>query len=214
MKNKIIKLDLKDTENPLASYLHPDFSYKFMTFFGNVYSMGVVMRFIAFEKYDSNWLGRKATSQEMSIIKKGGNRDVPNYWGLIKLLMVDRFLSDKKFINTIMTTPDITTVNFQSHIQINSGLLESRTVENKKLIVYCKFIKEIINLIYIKFSQDENFIKAGTIDNLSKEDYKKIKTDIKRKIFSKVLEFRKGDKNLLYPLLDSTDEELKKVYMR
>jgi len=204
----IIALDLY-SNNDMAKTLHPDFKYSYKTFIGNIYSIGNAMRYIAFNNFKPEWLDKKLDDKNIKALRNGGNREVSQYWGLVRLLLADRILSDKVLINKILAIEDVKNIKFTSLIKQNKGILEATYVVNKKHIVYCKFLSDILITITEAFKDCKE-----DITQMDNRTYKTIKTNIKVGIFEDVLKRSGPDHAILESFSNKTNDELKEVYLR
>lgn len=197
-------------KEPIANSLHPDYAHSFNSILGDIYSTGNGMRYLNSNVFKPKWLSSKITGFIYVKIKQGGNKSIPNYWDLVKFILVDRLLSDKKLLTSLYITYS-TTINhtyFVPHIILNRGIIEEE-LPNDKLDIYGRILKQLIK--YIFDATDESGLGSDYI-NIETDDYKNLKHTIKEDVFNYSLKRCKG--RLADGVSDVTNEELRAKFLK
>ena len=117
-------------------------------------------------------------------------------------------LSDKEIVNEIIGIEDIENKQIRIYSIIKSGVV-STCGPDKKLINYAKTLKAIFRHIQTVAKERE----IEDVKELSKEDYKEFKNNIKEKIFKDIKDRIKTN-SILEGISDIDDETLLKEYLR
>lgn len=183
--------------------LHPKTPHNFNSILGQLYSVSNAMYFINTDM-DPRLLKRELTNSDMTAIYKASRHNVSNYWEIVKLLIVDRILSDKTLIEELRNKyketgelDDYVIVHNQGHGIINTE------VPNFKLATYGVKLTEVVHLI---------LTTGGELEKLNSKEFKVIKQQIKENIFQTVL--KRCSDNIATGVADVTNDELYKQFMK
>jgi hypothetical protein len=118
--------------------------------FGEIGTMKNFMDFITNPKYPKNLLKKKKISSEiLATIPKCKSRTLPNYWGIIATILIERIKNDKVLVEELLSLPK--TVKFTmfklktaEDIAGNKVNVITPMVENLR---YCIIVQDIFNAL-------------------------------------------------------------------
>jgi len=211
--NKPIVIDIAAYAEPgtVSKQLHPDTPKRFKSILGDLYSLGNGMRYLNSVKFKLPWLSKELSKSEFNEIRKGGSKNVPNYWELVKLLTVDRILSDKQLImdiDALTAEEGINRYLFTAKLHITKGILDEYIV-NDKLKVYSIIVTRVIKDTINELKDGKN-----PIDETTMEDFKAFKTAYKEKVWFDVLKRTIEGTTVAEGVSDISDEDLKKAFLK
>lgn len=211
--NKPIVIDIAAYAEPgsVSKQLHPDTPKRFKSILGDLYSLGNGMRYLNSSKFKLSWLSKELSKNEFNEIRKGGSKNVPNYWELVKLLAVDRILSDKQLIldiDKLTSKEGINRYLFTAKLHLTKGILDEYIV-NDKLKVYSIIVTRIIK-------DTINELKDGAVhmDDATMENFKAFKTSYKEKVWEDVVKRATNGTNIAEGVSDISDEKLKAAFLK
>jgi len=217
--SEIVKLDLR--EKNMFGKLHPAYVTKHFTFIGKVYNMLNAMNLINKDDEALKYINRKLTFEDITDIKKMKTKNVPRYWDIIKLILVDRIFSDIELLKEIYAyefPKDFWL--FETIIPLKRGMITTYVTADKHTY-YNKVLKDVIVELKEKLEEYENELNTDSLDDYNSdieivdtgllENYDVIKTfkqKFKKHIIEKMLE---KDNGII--LNNVTNKELKEKYI-
>jgi len=178
--------------------------YKFVSIFGEIYSIGNVMAYLRYEGAKPAWITSHINKKDYDTTRKFSNkRNVPNYWNIISLIIVDRLLADKQLIDDInakFPNEDIYAIRLIPTTIVRRGLIEEEA-NNEKLRTYGIITGINVRDIIIEFRN--TFGNNAKATELDKDKFKEFKTKMKQIVIGRVMDHLKSDN-----LLDGVDSSV------
>jgi len=215
----VLKLDLR--EKNMFGKLHPAYVSKHFTFIGKVYNMLNAMNLINKDDEALKYINRKLTFEDITNIKKMKTKNVPRYWDIVKLILVDRIFSDVELFKEItMYEFPIDFWSFETIIPLKRGMITTYVTADKHTY-YNKVLKDVITELLEELEEFENDLNADALEDHDSdvevaatgllEEYEVIKAfklRFKKHAIEKMLE--KDDTTILNGV---TNIELKEKYI-
>ena len=199
------------SEDELGRQLHPDYIFSFKSLFGELYTLGNGMRYINSEELDIKYISKPLSNSIYKKIAKGNFKDVPNYWEVIELLLVDRIMADKDLVYKLYEDLEVNRFTFVPYIKLKRGIIPTEVI-NDKLRRYGYIVNDVVNNMLKLF---DKFIKDNEITDykhMDKKLFKKFKILFKTYIFENVEKNSKTDK-ITDNIVDISNDDLKNVYI-
>ena len=202
-------------EGTLGSDLDPDKHLRFVSIFGDTYSVGNVMRFISYADSKPYWINSPIKGGDFANMRKGGaKQDVANYWNIMTLVIVDRLLSDTKLlsrVNDAYQGSAIDDVRVLPVLSIKRGVI-SKLTANSRLKVYGIILG--VNLREIVNRYRKIFGEAFTSTDCDSENTKIVNREIREWVFGKVMANIKSDNVLDGIDANVSNDDLRKEFLR
>lgn len=188
----------------ITDNLHPKFPFTFKSFFGKIYKLTNALFYVNSTDFPIDLLSKPLSKDDYDRIRESPRKHVPNYWSIIKLIIFDRLLADRKLLSDLQdTVTDIDGLDIVIIHTMVSGVLTENVINNK-LITYSKYLTEVLKEILKAFEDKQ-------ISGLHNSDYKVIKTNIKKKAIEK--ECARSNTPILEAVTELTDNKLKEYYL-
>ena len=189
--------------------------FNFKSLLGNTYSINNFKMYLTYQNAKPAWINTPLRSEDYIFMKtKGVKRDVPNYWNIITLVLVDRILADKKLVNDMNNEfkgSVLDTIRIMPMIEVKRGITKVETF-NDKLKTYG--IISGINIRQIVSEYRNRFGDDVDIEALDKDVYKEFKNSVKSDILDRIFSNLKSD-NLFDGFDDSiTNDDVRAAYLR
>jgi len=177
--------------NEIKDRLHPIYKYGFKNnIIGKTDMIRKVLLIINREPEAWAYLDKPLNAKNRKAIRQTSLIKIPYYWELIKLIATDRVLADKEIVNWMKDLD--TETSFRIMNMIKKGVVKSYTPE-KRYSRLNRIYKDIKDVIVDVFKDVDN------VTELSKEEYKRLKNEVKERILNSI-ELKEGD-NLLAGLV-------------
>jgi len=209
--DKIIHKMALYSNDILGKQLHPDYKFSFKSILGELYTLGNGMRYINSEELDIKYLSKPLNNKLFRKIVRGKFKDVPNYWGITELLLVDRLMADRELVFSLYKELEIDKFTFVPYIKLKRGIIPTEVI-NDKLRGYGYVVTDVINKLIISlniFIKDRNIVDYTKLD---KKQFKEFKGIFKTSIFDNI-ESNSKTTNITYNLVDISNNELRKIYI-
>jgi len=204
-----ITISAFEQESSIGRMLHPNTPFRFKSIMGELYSLSNGMFFMNTVNFKIKWLNEELTSARYKAIRKSPKKNVPNYWEVVKLLIVDRILQDGVLLDKLMKEipQDTENIYFKPVVKIKRGVLTS-IIKNDKLHIYGVILSKIVKIIRNSFKEN-NIEDIYDVDEIA---FSKAIKDIKEQVWTDALERSNGQ--LLASINDSvTNEDLYRAFM-
>lgn len=206
-----IALYSDESDESLGRQLHPDFKFSFKSLLGEIYTLGNGMRYINSEELDIKYISKPLSNSIYKKIAKGKFKDVPNYWSITEMLLVDRIMADRDLVLSIYETLDVDKFTFIPYIKLKRGIIPTEVI-NDKLRRYGYIVNYTINDILKIF---DKFIKNKNIEdykNIDKKHFKEFKIIFKTYVFNKIEKDSKTDM-ITENMVEISNEDLRNTYI-
>ncbi|RLF08135.1 MAG: hypothetical protein DRJ64_01605, partial [Thermoprotei archaeon] len=135
----ILKVGKHFEKGTINNRLNIDYVFNFTSLFGEIYSVGNVMRYLSYTNAIPSWISGPLRKEDHMIIKRNTTkRDVPNYWNILALIISDRIIADKQLIIDVLALypgDSLEKLRIMPMHKVKSGLLNEE-VFNARLKVF------------------------------------------------------------------------------